>query len=132
MYGVTKIEAGIKDHAILLIINRIQIQYQREIIMIKIEIGSQERNISDIDENWIKEQINRRHADGIPVCVRFKITEGNINIGLSTPTCSSCGSPKTPNPEEQRIANLWKKNGLYETDFTSDNVISFLKQFNKL
>jgi len=54
--------------------------------MIRIRIGETEKNLENVEENWINQQINRRRADGISVCVRVIVKNLDIDMVLSTPT----------------------------------------------
>jgi len=55
--------------------------------LIKVMIGDAEVDLSDVNESWINQQINRRRQDGIEVCVQVKINQDDLNMVLSTPTC---------------------------------------------
>ncbi|TVT47100.1 MAG: hypothetical protein FHK82_18215 [Sedimenticola thiotaurini] len=95
----------------------------------KIIIGSSERDINNIEPNWINEQINRRRNEGVPVCVRIIIEKGDINISLATSDCpSSAGIRRTLTGAENEILNLWNRLHLSETNFSSGNLVAFLKQ----
>jgi len=104
--------------------------------MIRIKIGSAERqlsSISDLDESWINQQVNRRKQDGQAVCVDVSIEQNSVNIRLSTPACSkSSGGGRPPNRQEEGIFELWDKHGLNRTDFSGGNVVAFFKQLRKL
>ncbi|MCF8144566.1 MAG: hypothetical protein K9N21_11665 [Deltaproteobacteria bacterium] len=101
--------------------------------MITIRIGESEREIGDADESWINQQINQRRADGLSVCVRVIVKEGDLDMILSTPTCSSSGGGgRPPRPREKNVFNLWNQRGLNETNFTGGNLVAFLKQLKNL
>lgn len=101
--------------------------------MIKIRIDEAEMDLSSADESWINQQINRRRADGLSVCVRIIVKEGDLDMILSTPTCASTGgSGRPPRPCEQTVFNLWNQRGLNEIDFTGGNLIAFLKQLRHI
>jgi hypothetical protein len=100
--------------------------------MIKIRIDETEMDISSADESWINQQINRRRADGLSVCVRVTIKEGDLDMILSTPTCPSTGGGRPPRPHEQETFNLWNQRGLGERNFTGGNLIAFLKQLRHI
>jgi hypothetical protein len=101
--------------------------------MIKIRIGEAERDLNSASESWINQQINRRRKDGLSVCVRVIVKEGDLDMILSTPTCaSSGGGGRPPRPREQTMFNLWNKRGLNEPDFTGGNLIAFLKQLKHI
>lgn len=81
--------------------------------MISIRIGDQEREFESADENWVTQQINRRRADGLPVCVKVTVRIGDLNLVLTTPNCSSAGSGgRAPTAHEQEIFDLWNQLGL--------------------
>lgn len=100
--------------------------------MIKIRIDETEIDISSADESWINQQINRRRADGLSVCVRVIIKEGDLDMILSTPTCASTGGGRPPRPHEKEVFNLWNERGLNERNFTGGNLIAFLKQLKHI
>lgn len=99
--------------------------------MVKIKIGGEERNIENVEANWINQQINRRREDGQQVCVQVRIRTDSFDLTLATPTCGGRGG-RTPQPHEQEIFDLWKKRGLNESDFTGGNLVAFIKQLRKL
>jgi hypothetical protein len=102
--------------------------------MITVRIGTNERDMtSDIDEQWINQQINRRRADGERVCVRVTINEPALNVTLATPTCAGGGGGgRAPNAAEREVIELWASRGLNQADFTGGSVIAFLKQLRSL
>jgi len=101
--------------------------------MIKIRIEDTERDLDSVDESWINQQINRRQADGLSVCVRITIMEGDLDMILSTPTCrSSGGGNRSPRPHEKTVLDLWNQRGLNESDFSGGNLIAFLKQLRHI
>jgi hypothetical protein len=101
--------------------------------MITIQIGEEQRDLAEADENWINEQINRRRADGLSVCVKVTIREGDVNIVLSTPTCGGGGrGGRAPRGREIEVWQLWNKRGLGGTDFAGGNVVAVLKQLPRV
>jgi len=101
--------------------------------MIKIRIEDTERDLDSVDESWINQQINRRQADGLSVCVRITIMEGDLDMILSTPTCRSRGGGnRPPRPHEKTVLDLWNQRGLNEADFSGGNLIAFLKQLRHI
>lgn len=97
--------------------------------LIKVMIGDAEVDLSDVNESWINQQINRRRQDGIEVCVQVKINQDDLNMVLSTPTCqNTAGAHRAPNNHERRLFELWNKMGLNSHGFSSGNLIAFLKQ----
>jgi len=101
--------------------------------MIKIKIGEVERDLSNADESWINQQINRRRDDGLSVCVRVIIKENDLDMILSTPTCRSRGGGgRPPRPREKTVFDLWNQRGLNDPDFTGGQLIAFLKQLKRI
>jgi hypothetical protein len=102
--------------------------------MIKIKIGEEERVLEDATEQWINQQINKRRADGISVCVRITIKERDLDLVLSTPTCINFGggSGRPPTSRESKVFELWDQRGLSKPGFTGGNLLAFLKQFDHL
>jgi len=81
--------------------------------MINIRIGETERDINSTTESWINQQINRRQADGVSVCMRVIVKEGDLDMILSTPTCKpSGGGGRPPRPREKSVFSLWNQRGL--------------------
>ena len=96
---------------------------------VRIIIGGSERNLNNIEPNWINEQLSRRKNDGIPVCVRVVIEHGDINISLATSDCSgSTGTSRRLTGPENEVVAIWDKLHLNENNFSSGNLVAFLKQ----
>lgn len=96
---------------------------------VRVIIGTSERDLKNIESNWVNEQINRRKEEGAPICIRVLIEHGDINITLSTPDCP-CGSgkPRRLTNSENEVLELWNSCHLNENRFSSGNLVSFLKQ----
>ena len=96
---------------------------------IRIVIGTSEREINNIEPNWINEQLSRRRNEGSPVCVRIIIEVGDINLSLATSDCpSSSGVRRRLTRAENEVLALWRKLHLDEANFSSGNLVAFLKQ----
>ena len=97
--------------------------------MIKIQIGQDEKKLADVSPGWINQQINRRRADGLTVCVKVFVDEGDLNMILTTPSCrSSVGRSRAPNQREKKVFDLWEQRGLKKDSFTGGNLVAFLEQ----
>lgn len=97
--------------------------------MVRIWIGGAERELGSVKESWINQQINRRQADGLSVCVRVTVKEGDLDMILSTPTCQAgVSGSRPPRPRERTVFDLWNQRGLSDTNFTGGNLVAFLKQ----
>ena len=98
---------------------------------IKVQIGISERDICDIEPNWVNQQINGRKKEGVPVCVRVSISQGDINFTLATTDCPAGGGGgggRPLNRQEKEIYALWKKLQLHQQSFSGGNLVAFLKQ----
>lgn len=99
--------------------------------MIRVQIGENERKLDEASPQWINEQINRRRADGNPVCVRVLIDTGAVNLALATGDCpGGGGGGRPPNDQEKEILQTWEKLHLNSSDFTGGNLIAFLRQLS--
>ena len=97
--------------------------------MIKVRIGDTEKELGEVRESWINQQLSRRRRDGGAVCVQVTIHKPPLNMVLSTPGCSpGIGGGRAPNAREQRIFELWEKLRLNSSDFKGGNLIAFLRQ----
>ena len=93
------------------------------------KIGQEERSVADANEQWINEQLHRRRADGVPICVQVVLKTDVLNMVLSTPDCQNgVGSGRPPNDKERQLLDLWSKRGLDETSFSNGGLIAFLHQ----
>ncbi|MCG7962462.1 MAG: hypothetical protein N0E54_07175 [Candidatus Thiodiazotropha taylori] len=96
---------------------------------VRIIIGTSERGLNDIEPNWINEQIGRRRNEGSPACVRIIIEVGDINLSLATSDCPGSGGVRRKlTRAENEVIDLWGKLNLSEEDFSSGNLVAFLKQ----
>lgn len=102
--------------------------------MITIRIDNREVELSEVDQRWINQQINRRREDGLTPCVIIKIKEHGIDMILSTPSCEKYlgVSNRQPNKKERKIFDLWKKLNLNNENFSSGNVVAFIKQLDNM
>lgn len=99
--------------------------------MSKVRIGDSERTIREATPQWITEQINRRRADGLSVCVQVIFDEKPLEFALSTPTCARVGGGgggRPLNQEELKVLSLWEKLHLNTPEFSGGNLVAFLKQ----
>jgi hypothetical protein len=98
-----------------------------------VTIGGETRSFSsDVDENWVTQQVNRRRKDGLPVCVTVRLETSGAHVTLATPACSGGGGGgRMPNSKEQDILDSWTKHRLNTADFAPGQVVAFLKQLRK-
>lgn len=95
--------------------------------VISVRIGSSERNYSDVNKDWIIQQIVKRRKEGQSFSVEISIECGPVNIICSTPGSKSInGVPRSLRPEEIKIQKLWQKYNLNNKDFSIENLLYFL------
>ena len=100
--------------------------------MITVKVGEEERAISEVTAQWVNDQLHRRRADGVPVCVRVILKTDCLNMVLATPECQGMGGGgRAPNEKERQLLELWDHRGLNDRAFSSGNVIAFLKQLQR-
>ena len=99
--------------------------------VITVQIGTSKKDISEANESWIIQQINRRRKDGQEVCVEVRIRTDSLDFTLATPNCGGSHG-RRPQPNEQEIFDLWKKHGLNESEFKGGNLVAFVKQLRKM
>lgn len=101
--------------------------------MVTVKIGNIEKEIDDVEANWINQQINRRREEKEPVCVRVNIKESIANISFATLDCPrGRGAKFRLNTTEEKILELWKKFKLDTKEFTGGNLVAFVEQLKKL
>lgn len=96
--------------------------------MVRVCIGSSERTLNDVTENWVREQIGRRRSANEEICLRVIINTSELNLHLSTPGCGRAEGRRVPNPLERRIADSWERHRMNEDEFASHAVMSFLAE----
>jgi hypothetical protein len=100
--------------------------------MVTVRIGEETRAFSDVTENWVNEQIQRRRHAGQPVCVEVRIKTSGLDLRLTTPGCGGGGGGgRLPNANEHDVLDLWEKRGLTDGRFTGGNLVAFLKQLQR-
>lgn len=77
--------------------------------MVTVSIGQAQVRMENVDEGWIKRQLNGRRADGRSVCVTVRVRTDAVDVFLSTPQCSGGGGGgRQANPRE---SNGFSTNG---------------------
>lgn len=101
--------------------------------MVKVSVGSVEKDWSEVDQHWLCNEINGRRGDGGVDCVRVRIQEDDIDLHLSTPACArDVGGSRMPTARESEIIELWDKLHLNRAGFSCGNVNAFLVQLRRL
>jgi len=96
-----------------------------------ITINGTKENLATVSENWIIKQIKLRQDDGQIVCVIVEISDGSINISLSTGGCPSLGGGgRLPRPDERVFLEKWAEFGLNSSEVNWGHLIAFLKKFH--
>lgn len=95
-----------------------------------IRIGDEQRNITDVDEQWLSEQLRRRKASGGSTCIQVSLRTSSIDILLSTPECASGGGGggRPPTPQERLLFEEWAKRGLNGHGYSVGDIVSFLQK----
>lgn len=97
--------------------------------MSTISIGGAERELAQVDPQWITQQIAGRRGDGQNVCIIVRIRTANLNITLSTPECGGGGGRgRPPTHHERAVLDLWSELGLNEHMFAPGAAVAFVQR----
>jgi len=99
--------------------------------MSTITIGNIVRNLDEVDEGWLNQQINSRRSEGERLCIEVHIKTAYLDLLLPTRDCPRGRGGRTPTPQEQEIINLWNRLHLSEAHFTGGNIIAFRRQLER-
>ena len=101
--------------------------------MVRVSVNGIDRDLRDVTVPWLREHIEAVRNKGLPVCVKVTTKSGDIDMILSTPSCtSSSGESRPPRPKEREIFDLWDKHGLNSDDFNIGQLNAFLNQIKNL
>lgn len=101
--------------------------------MIAVCVDGSRTLLGDLNPSWLIEQISRRRADNLPVCIRIDIRCGDVNATLATSGCAGGrGGCRRPNQAEQRVFDLWNHHQLGDHNFAPGQMIAFLKKVESL
>lgn len=106
---------------------------EQGLVVNTIKIGNEEFPLSDVDPQWITQQIVNRRKDGLTVCVIITITSTDLDLRLSTPTCGGGGGGgRQATSRERGILDLWNQHHLGEMEFSPGDVVAFVKQVQRM
>lgn len=101
--------------------------------MIKVQIGSETREMDTIDERWLTQQIVRRRQDGLPVCVKVSISNRDADVTFVSAECPATGGGgKALNARENELLDVWCESGMSESRVVPGALLSFLKKIRHL
>lgn len=98
--------------------------------MIQVQIGDVKRDIKDAGSSWIREQLDRRRREGKSVCVQVFVDKSPLHMRLATADCPHTIGTRRATAQEQEVFSLWERRRLNSPDFTSGNLIAFLRQIS--
>lgn len=93
-----------------------------------IRIGSADATLDDVAPQWIHQQLHRRRADDLSVCVQARIIAVGVDVLLTTPECGGGSGTRVPHARERRVIDLWQKLHLHEPSAPAGNLIAFVQQ----
>jgi hypothetical protein len=102
--------------------------------MISISINGEKQSDSNINQQWIAEQINNRRHIGQSICVIFKIRCGDVDVSLSGGDCPGSGNGQpidSFNDRTQQVIRKWQDKGFGEEPVKAGMVISFWEYVSK-
>jgi hypothetical protein len=97
-----------------------------------LSIAGETRNLCDVEESWIIQQVNRRLYNGATACVILRLHTTGIDVSSPTPGCGAGnGDGRTPNRREHEVIDLWKSHRLQTTKLAGGRVNAFLKALRR-
>ena|ERR1043166_9196071 len=91
------------------------------------------REFRDATGGWIHDQVAALLSRGLSVCVRVQIKTDSVNVAFATPGCGPTQSAdREPNPEEQKLVDLWRRRGLNNADFEIGQLVAFIDEAKHL
>ncbi|MDY7117431.1 hypothetical protein RAN53_13840 [Halomonas sp. SSL-5] len=99
--------------------------------MIKISINNIEKDLDEISEGWIADQINHQRGIGA-VCVKVYVKAPGIDLALASAGCGSGQSGgRKPNRDEMIFIDAWQQFELGSSPMNTGRLIAFLKQISR-
>jgi hypothetical protein len=100
--------------------------------MIQVKIGPIQKELKDVDQNWVHEMIDLLRKSNEPECIIVTIEEPSINITFSK-GCNRGGSSDTIrfNEQERKIIELWEKH-MGKDELVPGQLVAFLSQLRRL
>ena len=100
--------------------------------MIKVKIGSTQKELKDVNQSWVHEMIDLLRKSNEPECIIVTIEEPSINITFSK-GCNRAASSDTArfNEQERRIIELWEKH-MGKDELVPGQLVAFLNQLRRL
>lgn len=97
--------------------------------MKSISIAGDERSLSSATPGWMRDSARAFTSRGLNLCVRVSISDGTVDLLLSTPGCNDrARGHRELNNEEQKIIDLWVNRGLDQIDVNIDQLIAFVSE----
>lgn len=97
--------------------------------MKSISIAGDERPLSSATSGWMRDSVRALTSRGMEVCVRVSISDGAVDLLLSTPGCNDRARGRRDlNNEEQKIIDRWVKRGLDQIDVNIGQLIAFVNE----
>ncbi len=99
-----------------------------------VSIAGNDRYLREVEPSWVNQQINRRRAQGDPVCVRVTFRTRSGEWSLATQSCPRMeGGYFDPQDRlEKAIIELWGRERLNSGDFNGADLNNFIRQVERL
>lgn len=100
---------------------------------VEVSIGGMRKDLAQVTEGWIRDEIGRGRANGHNVCVLVSIETPRISINLATPSCAVGGGIcRSLSSMEVQVIDWWKRFGLSDHGFDAEGVIAFLHKLRTI
>lgn len=97
--------------------------------MISIDICGSTKNLEDISESWIYEQILNRQKESVKIWIKVIIEnrDANVNIVLTSANCPpSKAAQRKTHHNEKELFDLWETMGMKDVEIKPKQLMKFL------
>ena len=99
--------------------------------MIRISINNVEKDLSEVSESWVADQINHQRGIGA-VCVKIYVKAPGIDIALASEGCGGGQSGgRKPNRDELMLVDAWQQFQLGSSPINTGRLIAFIKHIDR-
>ena len=100
--------------------------------MITVRIGSESKNLKEIDRVWLHNEIERRRSEGRSIEIEITVDKSPVKLGFSIPGIfSSDTKPERLPLESRNVIRLWERYNFNEKNLDPAKLFSFLSDISE-